>query len=310
MPPEENIHPEQPPETKTPPPTTKPSATEQGLPGLRTMKYDASRYLKDKNISLIDLVAQEKKEASESNKDIVFFGDEREQSHLRWFSVLVTMILLALAGYAGFVWFLKSPTVMPTARPSQNLVVVEATETVTSRDSDRAGLLSKLRASEEDTLPAGSVKRILLQMESFAGATRYASVQDFFSTLDMRPPQELADNLQGPFNLVVLYTSDHANTGIIAQPKNAELALAGMRAWEKDMILGLRSLYFKEQIVSTVAPFEDAIIRNVDVRTASVSPTATPSYALFAGRYLLITTSREFMELLINRLLTSPPTSG
>jgi len=304
MPPEENrpVH--------APPSPTPPPETEGGLPRLRTMKYDASQYLKEKNISLIDLVTQEKKRSGSAHEDMALFEYEPRRTWLRVLAWIVGIALVALAGYAGFILFFKQPgAVSPSLRPPQAIVAVEGNEVVTASEGDRAGLLERLRASHQDRLLSGSIKHVIVQFGGVTGTARYATLREFFATLDMRPPVELTDNLGAAFNLLMFYPPGRGDIALVLKPKNMELALAGMRAWEPNMILDFRNLYFDDAVTQTANPFYDAIIQNVDVRVLPVSSTATLSYALFAGKYIIITTSQSFMELLINRLMTAPPVS-
>ncbi len=303
MPPEETKQPK-PPESQN---TDEHTQNENpALPRLRTMKYDASHYLKEKNISFLDLVAKEQQKHEED----VFEFRERVTDQT-WFKVVMTLIVLivlGIGGYAAFTYFVAQPvTLAPGETAPKNYLVVEQRDVVSSREGDRAGLFEKLRASRKDRLPSGSIKQVIIKLENLSGTAHYATIGEFFGTLDFRPPNDLATNLENGFNFLIYYTPQGASIGMILEPKNPERAFAQMIAWERNIILDWRYFYFDQTITSTSKVFTDDVIKNIDVRTLNITEGADLVYGFFAGKYLLISTSREFMELMIARLLTSPP---
>lgn len=289
----------------TPPPPRE-REEEGSLPSLRTMKYDASRYLKEKNVSLVDLVAQGKD--VEHERDIVLAPEEEPQrSAVKLLTWIVIAAFLGVGGYAAYVFLQPPPPSQVAAQPPKAYVLLESKEIITVRAGDRAGLLDKLRAVRRDQFPSGSIKQIIIQVESLNGQTHYATLAEFFQILDMRAPAALTSYMEESFNLLLYYTPTRGDIAILAEIRNAEGVLAQMFGWEQDMILDFRNFYFDEEIIATAKLFEDHIIKNIDVRTLPISPTATLSYALFGRRYIMIATTQEFTELLINRLLAAPP---
>lgn len=276
------------------------------LPRLRTMQYDASQYLKEKNVSFLDLVAREQEKGNEELYDL----KDPITSRL-WFKGLITLLIVALLGFAVYgiyTVFIKKPANLPAGSSApRSLIAVETEEVITVRSGDRAALFERLRASRKDRLPSGSIRRIITKVEDSSGTVRFASIDDFFSTLDFRPPTDFVSNLNSSFNFFIYYTPSGANVGMILEPKNPERAFAQMIVWEPNMILDWRNVYFDQTVTATSRVFTDTVIKNVDVRTLDVAPDVNLSYGFFAGKYLLIATSRDFMELMINRLIVSPP---
>lgn len=276
------------------------------LPRLRTMKYDASHYLKEKNISFLDLVAKEQQKHEEE----VFEFRDRMTDQI-WFKVILTLIVLivlGIGGYAAFTYFVAQPvTLQPGEAAPKNYLAVERRDVVSTREGDRAGLFEKLRASRKDRLPSGSIKQVIIKLENLSGTAHYATIKEFFGTLDFRPPNDLAANLENNFNFLIYYTPQGASAGMILEPKNPERAFAQMVAWERSIILDWRYFYFDQTITSTSKVFTDDVIKNIDMRILNITEGTDLMYGFFAGKYLLISTSREFMELMISRLLTSPP---
>ena len=194
-------------------------------------------------------------------------------------------------------------------RPSQALLAVEEREIITIRQGDRTGLLGRLEAARRDRLPSGSIKHIVIRFENFEGASHFATTKEFFSTLAYNPPAGFMENLSDTFNVLIYYRPDGANLALIFEPKNYERSLAHMLAWEDTITFDFKNLYFDNTVSPIALPFTDLVIKNIDVRLLSLPENLDLSYSFFAQKLLLISTSKEFMEIMIDRLLVSPPRS-
>ena len=291
--------------SSTPPPT--PDQNNEDLPKLRTMKYDAAKFLKDRNLSFLDLVTKEQTRREETEP----FQYQQRSSETVWLklvSILVILVFIGLLGYASYIFLVKrsSPQVNQEAEPPAAYVATEGRDIITIRDNDRAGLFEKFRAVRQDRLPSRSIKQIVFKLENFDGNTRYASVGDFLTLIDFKPPSGFTDNYKPEFNILMYYKPLGAAIALILQPRDPDRAFAQMLAWEPTMILDFRNLYLDEQVSGASERFQDAIIQNVDTRQLPITDTTTLAYAIFAKRYLVIATSKDFLEVLINRLTTSP----
>src|SRR3989338_10062790 len=97
------------------PPSSEPRPeSEHGLPKLHTMKQDAARYLKDRNISFLDLVSKEHEYAQEHPEKFVYRERITEKVWFRGVLGLVFLVLLAVIGYGVYVSLLTSDTLPPT----------------------------------------------------------------------------------------------------------------------------------------------------------------------------------------------------
>jgi hypothetical protein len=279
---------------------------EQGAPKLRTMKYDAANYLKDKNVSFLDLVDKEETRKESDN----FSYKPRRPEHL-WLTIvigLIVVVFLGILGYMAFQVFLKAPPpVGIDTDPPPAYVATDGRDIFTIRENDRAGLYDKLRASRNDRLPSRSIKQFVVKLENFEGATRYAKLSEFLPLLGAQPPSDFSANNKDKFNVLLYYPPTGTDIALIVEPKDVEQARTQMIAWERTMILDLNKLYLDAEVPATVNPFQDAIIKNIDARVLTITPTATLSYAIFAQKYLVISTTKEFLEVLISRLMIAPP---
>jgi hypothetical protein len=290
------------------PAQNKPAAREDNLPKLRTMKHDAAQYLKDRNLSFLDLVAQEHKQQNENRQKFEYTERVTEKTWFRSVLVLVSLVFLVIIGYAAYVFLLTTNTLPNTeAAPARAFIPVEERGVVTIREHDRAGLLAKLEAARRDRLPSRSIKHVVVQIEVFGGASRFATAKDFFETLEFKLPNGLAENIEDKFDILMYYRPDGADLGLLFKPKDHERALAHMLAWEDSVILDFRTLYFDTQVSQPFHLFSDKIVRNIDTRRIDLINDAEFSYALFAQNMLVIATSDEFMEVLLGRLLAAPP---
>ncbi|OGZ45120.1 MAG: hypothetical protein A3J54_04560 [Candidatus Ryanbacteria bacterium RIFCSPHIGHO2_02_FULL_45_13b] len=291
------------------PPSSEPRPeSEHGLPKLHTMKQDAARYLKDRNISFLDLVSKEHESAQERAATFEYRERVTEKAWFRGVLGLVFLALLAALGYGAYVFLLTTDTLPPTElTPDRAFIPVEEREIITIRDGDRAGLLAKLEAARRDRLPSRSIKHVIIRIESFGGGSRFATVNDFMETLDFKPPNGFTENLNDTCNILIYYRSDGADIGFLLEPKDRDRAFAHMIEWEKEIILDFRYLYFDADVTQPLQLFTDTIVQNIDVRSVTLQENTTFSYGIFAQRFLVIATSAEFMDVLLGRLLAAPP---
>lgn len=282
--------------------------SQKNLPNLHTMKDDAVRYLKDRNISFLDLVAKEHEYAKERAAKFEYHEHITEKAWFRGVLGLVAVVLIAVIAYSAYVFLLTHDTLPTTeAAPARAFLPVEEREIIMIRDKDRAGLISKLEAARRDRLPSRSIKHVVVRIESFGGESRFATASDFFSILDFKAPPGLLQNLNDKFDILIYYRSDGADISFIFESKDYERAFAGMLAWENTIILDFRIIYFDHDVSQPFQLFSDKVIRNIDARFIELQQGRTFSYAFFTNRFLVIATSEELLEVLLGRLLAMPP---
>ena len=296
-----------PPPQPTPPQEKEPSSKTE-LPRLRTMKYDAQRYLKDKNISFLDLVSQEKEYAREHPQQFQVKERASEQIWFRSIVGLIAVVFLGIIGYGTYV-FLATRNSLPSAEgiPARSFIHTEEREVITVREGDRTGLLTKLEAARRDRLPSRSIKHVVVRADSLSGSSHFASAKNFFQTLDFKTPSGLEENLNDKFDFLLYFKERGADGGFIFEPKDTNRALAQMLSWESTILLDFRHLYFDNDVTQPGQLFQDKIIKNVDVRSISLPEGLNFVYGIFAGRFLIISTSEEAMEVILGRLFVAPP---
>lgn len=282
--------------------------THENLPRLRTMKYDAARYLKDRDVSFLDLVTKEQERARERTAEFEFQERIGEKAWFRGVLALTILVFLGVMGYGVYVYIATRNT-LPDANTTltEAFISVEEREILSVREGDRAGLLQKLEASRRDRLPSRSIKHVIIRLEPFAKSIRPATAKDFFETLDFKPPAGLTENVSDKFDMFIYYRTDGADAALILESKDYERLLAHMLSWESTILLDFKYLYFDSEVSQPSQLFSDVLVRNVDTRTVSLGNDLTFSYAFFARKLLVISTSKEFLEILIGRLLASPP---
>lgn len=297
-----------PPEYKKPPLSPPAPGKSEDLPGIRTMKHDATRYLKDRNISFLDLVAKEHTYAKEHAEAFEYNEKVTEKVWFRSVIVLVSLVFLGILVYTAYVFLLTRDTLPTTeAPPARAFITVEEREIISIREKDRAGLLSKLEAARRDRLPSRSIKHVVVRIDSFGGASRFASARDFFETLDFKTPPGFTENINDKFDILIYYRPDGADIALLASPKDYERVFAHMLAWENTILLDFRHLYFDNDISQPLQLFNDKIVRNIDTRTIALEQNQEFIYAFFAQRLLVIATSEQFLEVILGRLLAAPP---
>ncbi len=303
----EPVKPGQIPNQSVPPPKQH-LEKESELPKIRTMKHDAARYLKDRNISFLDLVSKEHEYAEEHPEKFEYRERVTEKVWFRGVLGLVGIVLLAVVGYGVYVALLTRDTLPPTeATPARAFIPVEEREIITIREGDRAGLLAKLEAARRSRLPSRSIKHVVVRIDSFGGETRFATVKDFMETLEFKTPSGFIENINDKFDILIYYRPDGANIGFVLEPKDRERAFAHMLEWENSIILDFRNFYFDADVTQPLHLFTDTVVRNIDTRSVALQENAAFSYGIFAQRFLVIATSEEFMDILLGRLIAAPP---
>lgn len=297
-----------PPEYKKPPLSQSATDKNEDIPGIRTMKHDATRYLKDRNISFLDLVAKEHTYAQEHAQTFEYNEKVTEKAWFRSVIVLVSLVFLGILVYTAYVFLLTRDTLPTTeAPPARAFITVEEREVISIREKDRAGLLSKLEAARRDRLPSRSIKHVVVRIDSFGGEARFASTRDFFETLDFKTPPGFTENINDKFDILIYYRPDGADIALLISPKDYERVFAHMLAWESALLLDFRHLYFDNDISQPLHLFSDKIVRNIDIRTIALEQNHEFVYAFFAQRLLVIATSEQFLEVILGRLLAAPP---
>lgn len=267
------------------------------------MRSDVQEYFKTSKPSFLDLVGQETKLPPADFE----YGKKKK---INFFPILLGFGVLALAGTMAF-FFLFSPTepeVIKKLVPPAPFFATESSRTITVKATDSNSFLQLMTDSYEETERRGTMKKISIKLEDKDGQ-RFAEFKDLTRLYRMTPPAPLLDRFNSPVMTFFFSGNDGNRFGLAVRTKDSDRTFLDMLSWESSVFLDMRPLFFNELPDSTLGSFEDRIYRNIDWRYQKLSSTKDLgiAYAIFPAKNLLvITTSKELMETVINRLFDSP----
>lgn len=213
------------------------------------------------------------------------------------------LVLIAVAS-AFFLGGEGTQAPAPKITPPTPFFATESARTLTTSASDRNSFLRLMADSYQEREREGIIKRIIQKLKD-GPAERFATMADFAEAYRMAPPRTFLDFIVPPLMTFFYYGSGGGNFGFIVKTSDPERTLRDMLAWEPSLINDLRLLFYDRKPETTIAPFEDRTYRNIDWRYQKLSQTQDSGigYAIFPARNLLVvTTSKESMEVVINRL--------
>lgn len=127
---------------------------------------------------------------------------------------------------------------------------------------------------------------------------------EIIELLEINIPADVS-NVLGEKYIFFLYAQEERNrAGFVNKIINHEVLKAGLRDWENTMKEDLKPVFLGQELGEPAAKeFQDNIYQNIDIRYLNFSdPLLTIDYALTSD-YLIITTSRESMYGVIDRIL-------
>ncbi|MEK7541573.1 MAG: hypothetical protein AAB533_01865 [Patescibacteria group bacterium] len=297
-----------PPEQKQNPTPQSPQETRR--PAIRTMRSDVEGLFKNHKPTLMQMIgaqAQEPARAGEASP---------ARSKIPAVGIAGAALVLLLVG-GGAWWYLNrgaaltatpragtaNPRAIPRGAP-QALFATESSRTITIKKQDRGQFLRLMEDSWKEEEREGTVKRVIVLLQD--GPQEYpATLADFFALWRIAPPSSLTERLDQNL-MVFLYRGKTGNRlGLAVRTREPERTFADMLSWEPAMLASMTQLFFDERAEAIATPFEDRTYRNIDWRYLKLSQERDLGigYAVFpAGNVFILTTGKEPMETVINRL--------
>ncbi len=303
MPPEQN--PQQPlgqqPQLKqVPDPKTERS------PAIRTMKSDVEEFLKTTKPSLVQIIGQ--------RAESLPTGPAKERRPM--VIVLALAALAAILGGAAFMalggtrlWSSAPPTEEPPAALRATVApppyfATETSRTISVSRQDRSQFVRLMEDSWREKEREGTIKRLIVKVQD-GPQERFATPEDFFQLWRISPPTDLIRQLDPNLMVFIYYGSAGSRLGMAVRTREPERVFANLLSWEPSLIVSMAPLFFDSLPDALPGPFEDRAWRNIDWRYLKLSAEQDlgVGYAVFpVGQILVLTTSKEAMETVINRL--------
>ena len=273
---------------------------------IRTYKSDAEEAVKNNHTSVIDIAVAENKKKEETP---IEYEKEKTSKKTLWFSIILIFIALAVVSGTYYFWIVGSETLSQTAPKGitySALINANKTETIpVDQKNPASSIISDIE--NISSVPVGSIVD-LIPVESNGIAV--ASSSDFFSTIGITIPTQVALALDGTYSLGTIVSSPN-HPFVVLGVSSFENAFAGMFSWEKTM----RSDFAKfididhpdEPLVPVIlGAFTDKTIGNQDVREfLNASSTPILLYTFVGTGKLVIATDADTLSTIITSLNTT-----
>lgn len=286
MPPEENIEKkeEQHPKTK--------------FPTMRTFETDSARYIKEKDVSLIDVYTKQAKAGR---------IEDREPPKRYVIPIIVILFLSFTALGAGWYVLNKRPSGPPPPPPiPQPMLNADETEEIIV-DLD----------VEIDQLP--DIERVLHNIPNYVdpkGKFNYLQIitqkdnvkklitlQQFFKIAGIEASVNILDSIESKFELAKFQKPDKNWPVLILKVKSYENAFASMINWENKIGLDFSSIFKLEGVPEqSDTSFYDKELENKDVRILNdLLRNPIFMYSFINQKYLIITTGEDALKEIFRR---------
>ncbi len=258
-------------------------------------------YMKQRDLSLVDIAAETAKRRR--------YDEEEETTQSRRFLFLIGGVILLVAGLAvgGYLFFSGNKAGAPTAnlQPPKSLVLSEKQKIITLTSERRSELISSAQNALGAPIAITTVLDIPI-LEKTPEATNFLGASDLFRILQINPPANLIQSLDGSFTLGVFYLKKNSPF-LVFGIQNYDLALSGMLSWEKNIANDLGDILLIKNQPKGIPEFHDIIIKNYDSRILYDSSNNPVLIYTFIGKiYLIITVDADTVQELIRRLIISP----
>lgn len=304
MPPEENL------DQRAAPAPQKP-LPENTLPSIRTFKTDASSYIQQNKVSDLEI----------ASKTYVSQEGRREKppqiNYKKTIFVAGGVAILAIAGFVGYIYISGGLTrpepvaVGPKAPPK--FVQTESETEIVLLPGDQGSLTNAIKNELGKQLQYGTANYL-----SIKSGQNYIDSKTFITALGWEAQKDFIDALEPDFNALITYqspaspASGPANAPVfIFKTKDFTKSFTALLAWEPTMWQDMKPFLDLQNIdVRTFyqKAFIDDSIKNNDGRAFKAADGRTLfEYAFFSKKFIIISTSRDALALVLERLLTLPP---
>jgi len=272
----------------------------QKIPRIRTFRSDAEIFMKEKKISSLD-IASRAYVYNQNNPET-----QKPTFNFKKIAVIFSTIIFGVSAFYflfGYVSKKENPATTPTpetkTKTFKPYVFVETQKSVSFLKTDPGSLIGALKSEIAKNFPSDSIVYLDTSLTS----------REFVTFMDWDPPASFLETIQPNFNVLAAYTKNAGGIALIFELQNFETGLSSMLSWEKSMWQDWKP-FFSSEDVSNISrfSFEDEIIQNQDSRIFKNSGgKVILGYAIFNKKLLVISTSRESLNLVLTRVVSLPP---
>ncbi|MBI2021009.1 hypothetical protein HYS99_00660 [Candidatus Giovannonibacteria bacterium] len=279
------------------------------LPKLRTFKSDAEIFTNKKKISEFDI----KKTAYLEQKEDRLV---RYRPGISIFMKIVIAAAVALVigggGYFGYRYLLSKPAVKTPekAKPPAQIVKADDEKIITFNIVNPGTLISYLISEKEKNLRPGSIVNFPIEAVVETGEIKFIDSKKIAEALSWNAPLSFIENLSGEFNALMIYGEYSHDFSLIMKVNNFDTAISSLISWERTMWPPWKPFFSADDVENVHNfTFVDEIIENNDARIFKNKETGKVilGYSIFNKQYVIFSTSREGLKLILSRLVSLPP---
>lgn len=293
-----------------PPQTQPPKTTPQQVnsthisSAIRTMKSDLDRLFQTTPPSIAQMITM----PGSINPAV-----KKVHRNAGVYVVLGVMLVLLMIASAGIYYF--SDTLFPApppverikATPPTPLFATESSRTIEIPPANRQQFIKLMADTMKEFERNETMKHVLVKLSDVTGE-HFITPSDFFNFYHITPPATLIKRLGANLMVIVYTAASGTRMGLAVKTNDANRALRDMLDWEPGMLNDIKPLFFGVPLAPVSTTFEDRSYHNIDWRYLKLSSDTDIGigYGVFpAKNVLIITTSKEFTETIIDRLFNT-----
>jgi len=199
-----------------------------------------------------------------------------------------------------------TPTVKRPGTPAA-FFGIETTRELTINEGNKNEFSSVLKDAFASDERRGTFKRVIIVIKTET-EDRYADLKDLFSLFNIPPPSLFFTPIEKQLMTFAYYGNDGPHFGFAVVTNDRERVLAAMARWEETLPMDFLPLFLDASVLPEPGVFEEYVYRNTTYKflPAPQDQSRGIAYMVFpAGKYLIVTTSRESMERTIERFFSA-----
>ncbi|MEK9161403.1 MAG: hypothetical protein AAB822_01455 [Patescibacteria group bacterium] len=273
--------------------------------GIRTLENDIASYTKEKNFSILDIVAEEAKV-----RGLSFENPEMEESFFSKYKKNIAVVIIALivfgGGYWGVVNFIKRNTatrILMQDKIIEGPILTDHRIEVETYQDKKEVFLDKIEEALGGDNSGSKLTEISL-VKSESERKVSLNKEEFFAVAGIDAPQGLSDFLGKNFMLLNLKNNNGDYPIIVLKSNSYNYVFSEMLKWEKEMLGNFGAIFSQSDFMGEDV-FVDKYVQNHDARVLENNGETKLIYSFADRKYLIITNNEEALTDIFKKLTSA-----
>ena len=273
--------------------------------GIRTLENDIANYTKEKNFSILDIVAEEAKV-----RGLSFENPEMEGSFFSKYKKNIAVIIIALivlgGGYWGVTNFIKRNTatrILMQDKISEGSILTDHRIEVETYQDKKEVFLDKIEEALSGDNSGSKLTEISL-VKSESGRKVSLNKEEFFAVAGIDMSQGLSDFLGKNFMFINFKNNNGDYPVLVLKTNSYNYVFSEMLKGEKKMLGSFGSVFSQSDFMGEDV-FVDKYIQNHDARVLENNGETKLMYSFADRKYLIITNNEEALAEIFKRITSS-----